>query len=288
MATASYALLSTSFSVLGFAAHATHFVMFFALAGILVLLKAVETQQSSQLFASGFLLGLAFLMKQPGIVFAVFGGLYLSGGSGRLAHPLGKPDVEIWLVCHRRNSAVRLVCLILLYAGVFKTFLVLGFYLCGSVWIRDQFLLGARRFTEIFPAIVAPAIGVWIIAALGLAAVLWDRESRARAGFVCGFLFFSFLAVCPHGFFFREHYFILMLPAVAVLSGIAVESVRRALASVDVESSYLQFRFSCLRVLLASHLSTESVPTRTRSNSGHSEALWTQPLSGSGRDRPLY
>ena len=230
MATASYALLSTSFSVLGFAAHATHFVMFFALAGILVLLKAVETQQSSQLFASGFLLGLAFLMKQPGIVFAVFGGLYLLRREwtppirwGSLMSRFGWYATGVIL-------PFGLTCLILLYAGVFKTFWFWVFTYAGAYGSETSFSLGARRFTEIFPAIVAPAIGVWIIAALGLAAVLWDRESRARAGFVCGFLFFSFLAVCP-GFFFREHYFILMLPAVAVLSGIAVESVRQALAS---------------------------------------------------------
>src|ERR1035438_3550367 len=64
VASASYALLSTSSSVLGFAAHATNFVVLFALAGILLLLKAIETGRSWQLFASGFLLGLSVLMKQ--------------------------------------------------------------------------------------------------------------------------------------------------------------------------------------------------------------------------------
>jgi 4-amino-4-deoxy-L-arabinose transferase-like glycosyltransferase len=73
----SYALLSTSASVLGFAAHATHFVVLAALGGILVLLNAMDAGRSSLYFASGILLGVAFVLKQPGLVFAGFGGFYL-------------------------------------------------------------------------------------------------------------------------------------------------------------------------------------------------------------------
>ena len=38
----------------------------------------------------------------------------------------------------------------------------------------------------------------------------------------------SFLAMCP-GFYFRQHYFILVLPAAALLCGVAVVSLRQAL-----------------------------------------------------------
>ena len=38
------------------------------------------------------------------------------------------------------------------------------------------------------------------------------------------FVLFSFLAICP-GFFFRPHYFVLLLPAVSVLAGVAVSSL---------------------------------------------------------------
>jgi hypothetical protein len=50
----------------------------------------------------------------------------------------------------------------------------------------------------------------------------WVRKrTRDSALFATMFLVFSFLAACP-GFYFREHYFILMLPAVALLAGAAV------------------------------------------------------------------
>ena len=43
-----------------------------------------------------------------------------------------------------------------------------------------------------------------------------------------GLLFFSFLGVCP-GWYFRQHYFLLILPAVSLFAGAAVEAVYEAL-----------------------------------------------------------
>jgi hypothetical protein len=47
------------------------------------------------------------------------------------------------------------------------------------------------------------------------------RAGRKQAWFVSGLLLFSFLAVCP-GLYFRAHYLVLLLPAVALLAGSAV------------------------------------------------------------------
>jgi len=61
-------------AVLGISAHATHFVILPALAGILVLLRAAENRRLRSYLISGILMGLAFLMKQPGIFLALFAG----------------------------------------------------------------------------------------------------------------------------------------------------------------------------------------------------------------------
>jgi hypothetical protein len=45
-----------------------------------------------------------------------------------------------------------------------------------------------------------------------------------------GFLLFSALAICP-GFYFRPHYFILVLPAVSLLAGVAISKLTGILAS---------------------------------------------------------
>ena len=73
----SYAVLSVGPGVLGFAGHATHFVVLPVLGGTLLLLTTTDRRATGRLFASGLLFGGGLLMKQPGIFFALFGAIYL-------------------------------------------------------------------------------------------------------------------------------------------------------------------------------------------------------------------
>src|SRR5437762_8713734 len=72
-----YAVLSVSTSVLGFAAHAEHFVMLPVLGGTLLLLKQSDDWKAARLFVSGLLFGTGLLMKQPVVFFILFAALYL-------------------------------------------------------------------------------------------------------------------------------------------------------------------------------------------------------------------
>src|SRR5882762_5899349 len=76
-AAASYAILSVTPSVLGFAAHATHFVMLPALGGAFLLLNQSDRQSVGRVFASGLFFGIALLMKQPAAFLILFGAVYL-------------------------------------------------------------------------------------------------------------------------------------------------------------------------------------------------------------------
>ena len=229
VAGAAYTLLSSSASVLGLAAHATNFVVPFALAGILVLLTAIESGRSWQLFASGVLLGIALLMKQPGVAFAVFGGLYLV--AREWSRPIHWKCLLARVVWYAGGVVLPLgvTCLILISAGTLRTFWFWVFTYAREYGSETTLSLGLQRFLQVFPPVAGAAAGVWIFAGFGLTALLWDREIRAHAKFIAAFLLFSVAAVC-FGLFFREHYFILMLPAVALLAGIAVESSTRLLA----------------------------------------------------------
>jgi hypothetical protein len=223
VAGASYALLSVSPSVLGLYGHATHFVVLMAIAGLLLLLRGLETYRHWLFFGSGICLGLGFVMKQPGLLFVIFGALYL------LRMELRR-GVEWRLLIERvglllTGSAVpfALTCFWLWRVGVFKTFWFWTFSY-ASQYVSDWGLNdGAHLLITVFPKIMGSAIWIWLMAVIGAIAIVWDQKKRPRAPFVLGFLLFSFLAVCP-GLLFREHYFILMLPAVSVLVGIAVSA----------------------------------------------------------------
>ena len=80
---------------------------------------------------------------------------------------------------------------------------------------------GLRIFANNLPNAVGTAWPIWGIAASGLVMCMVNRTLRTRAVFLTTFAFFSILAVCP-GFYFRPHYFILVLPAVFLLAGVAV------------------------------------------------------------------
>jgi hypothetical protein len=223
-----YVFLAIRPGVLGMDGHATHFVVLAALAGILVLLRAIIRGRIALFFASGLLFGFAFLMKQPGILFAVFAGGYWFWGEwkrglrwkriafcgGAFAAGIALPYV--------------LLCLWLLRAGVFANFWFWTWTYAreyGSIMsLRDSWHY-CLKWT--LPWAVRPFV-LWEIALAGLAAPLWSRYARAHSGFVTGFFFISCLAVCP-GLYFRPHYFILLLPAVALCGGIAVDCAQREL-----------------------------------------------------------
>ena len=228
VAAASYALLSTSASVLGFAGHATNFVVLAALAGILLLLKALETERSWLFFASGLLFGLGFLMKQSGIAFAAFGFCLLIKSEWKRPIDWRSLRAKVGGFVLGVILPFAFTCLILAGVGVFKSFWFWTVDYAGQYAAEIGASLGYQIFKRNFADVVGSALFVWIIAGVGVTAFLWHRENRPRAFFVGSFLFFSFLAVCP-GLYFREHYFIQMLPAVALLAGIAVNSATQRL-----------------------------------------------------------
>jgi hypothetical protein len=68
----------------------------------------------------------------------------------------------------------------------------------------------------------------WLLGGVGLLALVWRRGKGDRL-FLYGLFLFSALAVCP-GFYFRRHYFVLLLPAVSLLIGAAAVAARDQLA----------------------------------------------------------
>lgn len=221
VAGASYALLSANPLGLGLAGHASHFVVLLAIAGILLLLHAIESRKTWQFFCGGLLLGLAFVMKQPGIFFLLFGGAYL------LQSRLRSPDR--WRGLAPSLGALSLggvlpfavTCLLMLKAGVFRNFWFWTFSYSSQYASRVTVGEGFALLKFILPHVVGPVFLIWIIAGVGLTAFLWCACARSRGAFCALFLLFSALAVCP-GLYFREHYFILMLPVVSLLIGLAV------------------------------------------------------------------
>lgn len=221
-----FAFLSLGPSVQGFAANAEPFVLLPSLGGVLLLLRTLQSPRPGfpLLFAAGFLLGLGFVIKQHGAVFFAFAALVL------LHHVLRSGPVR------REHAALAgfftagavlpfvFTCLILFAAGVFDKFWFWTFTYAKEYATMNSWYNGLLPLKGQIPEILGWPAPVWILAGFGLAAV-WVGM-HPRRWFITSFAFVSFVAVSV-GFRYRPHYFIFLLPAVALLAGIGFDTLCR-------------------------------------------------------------
>src|SRR5882724_12762045 len=217
----SYAVLSVSPSVLGFAGHATHFVLLPVLGGTWLLLKARDRQAYGCLFTSGLLFGLGVLMKQPAVFFALFGAVYLVSNDLHRRFRLEKILLRTLIFSSGVILPLGITCLLFWRIGVFDRFWFWTIDYARQYGSMVPFSQAPRFFFYSAKEVIVACWPIWTLAGIGLAAGLLKRRTRPVAAFLLGFLFFSALALCP-GFYFRLHYFILLLPAVSLLAGVAI------------------------------------------------------------------
>jgi len=225
VAAAAYALLSCGTEILGLQAHATHFVVLAALAGLLLL---TAERRLINLFLAGTLFGVAFVMKQPAMFFGMFAALYIAVSDWQSKQPKGKTLVRIAVLVTGAALPFAITCLVLLRCGVFARFWFWCFDYARAYVSMTPPAEGLKSLIEIVPKIIGPSVGVWALAVAGALTFGWDKPLPGRAAFCFGLLVFSFLAVCP-GLYFRPHYFILMLPAVALFAALGVSTVTNIL-----------------------------------------------------------
>lgn len=213
-----YAILSLSQGVLGIFAHATHFAVMFVLLGLWLMLRHIKTPRGYLPLLSGLSFGLALLMKQHVIPLVFFAGCYL------LFRRFRKP-------CPARTVIGEAI---LFGVAFILPFTVVMFWLWSHAlfekfkyWTIDY----AREYVSGIP--LADGVGIfwhqftavfsfqWPILLAALAGLLFSllhRERETDRFGTLGFLLAAFLAISP-GFYFREHYFVLILPFVAMLAG---------------------------------------------------------------------
>ena len=227
VAATSYAVMAASPAMLGLAGHATHFAAFFATAGLCLMWKTRQNGRGLTVFAAGCLFGLTILMKQH----AALIGLWAA-----VAFAVDRLGQTSWSAVKRLGPVAvlgaglvlpfGLCCLILWHAGVFEKF---------WFWTIDY----ARQYESVVPIDQAPRLFgerlyrlagadplLWLVALTGLGLVWFDGRLRPARLWLLGFCLMSALTVVP-GFYFRKHYFLLTLPAAALLAGCAVSGARQ-------------------------------------------------------------
>jgi hypothetical protein len=236
VAAASFTVLSTGTLIQGTMAHAEHFVILPAVGGLLLLLRSLDEERQGLAFWSGCLLGIGFLMKQHGGAFIAFGLVYAM--IDRLRNrPLDVRNVASWCATFVAGAALpyALTCIVFASIGSFDKFwfwtVEYAIVYASKTPLHDAL----RDFGNKFIWLVRSAPLIWALAFLGLMSILWFDRARRRSVFIGMFPIFSILATCP-GFYFRGHYFLLILPVVALLSGIAISAISGLLSKIHSAS----------------------------------------------------
>lgn len=225
VAASAYGLLCLVPAVLGLMAHTTHFNVLFALAGWWLLLQYLERSRWVLLFNSGLCFGLAFIAKQQGIFFPLFGALALAWASWRAVPGL------TWTTGFSRLAVFGLAVLLpfglvllsAVFNGTFERLWHWTFEYARQYASAKDVERIWNNLTINLSNITKGVVPLWLLGLLGGVGALWvSPKLRLWRAQLLLFTVLSALCVVP-GFYFRSHYFIAFFPALALLIGLAVQ-----------------------------------------------------------------
>ena len=175
-------------------------------------------------------MGTGFIILQLGAPFIAFGFFYLLYFERTREHSTWKSlGAKLILFIAGACLPLAAVCAAMLMAGVFDTFFFWTYAYAREYvsLISPMEGLLSLHFTA---SLITKTLWLpWALAMIGLLGLLGKRFDQNARFFSLSFFIFSFLSICP-GFYFREHYFVLVLPAIALLSGIGVETLIAAIS----------------------------------------------------------
>jgi hypothetical protein len=213
-AAATFALLSPGRAVQGLFANAEHLVLPFVLGGFLLALAADRSDRTLPRLLAGLCLGLACLMKQHGALLALPVLLLpLLDRSRAWSCRLARTG---WLAA---GTALPLVATVVLLriAGTLESFRFWTVTYTRTYATRVSPAEAWSHLAERGGALLAMAPLVWLLAAVGLIGLFHAPSLRESRRFLALLFVSSVLAVVP-GFYFRPHYFLLLLPAASLLT----------------------------------------------------------------------
>jgi 4-amino-4-deoxy-L-arabinose transferase-like glycosyltransferase len=198
IAAATFSLLTINYGVYGNAAHATHFVLLFALPGLLILLNSDDKSPVGRFLLAGLLIGLAPVMKQSGIFLLLFAASFLVLRY-RLQHKTFFSKQGLIQFAYFCGGAVLPILLMLL------TIYLSGCWTVFKFWSFDYAALYGNKFslsdigkilnnlTGTFQFVVNGWYLVWGIAIIGLIVLFVHKELKdpSKRLFLIILLFFS-------------------------------------------------------------------------------------------------
>ncbi|MDX2189511.1 MAG: glycosyltransferase family 39 protein [Bacteroidota bacterium] len=248
-----YGLMSLSANLLGFAAHATHFMTFYIALALFFYSKFTKNRKWFWALLTGIALGMSFLMKQQAVFMLVFGFLMIV-----IYQVFEKPLPIKSLIINAGLYSIGvfipylLVLVIMSSTGVFDTFWFwtvqyASKYAGSGVSMDDAKMLFGMSFEPMYKEFM----GIWWLCGAGLIITYFSKYDLRYKLLATGLFIFTFLTVCP-GFYFRQHYFIPFLISVGLMAGITLDAIAGGLADRLKINGLRVFGFVVLAIIAAS------------------------------------
>jgi hypothetical protein len=216
-AAAAFSLLSISKQIVGFTAQSEHILVLFAVTGFWLVLQGIQKEKWWWYLLGGIALGFAFSVKQSAVFIVVATGLFM-------VFNFVKPfNIKAILV----NGILMVLGFSLSLGLLFSLVAMKGSWNEMMYWVLQvpakyvnalDSKMGMERMRSQVSVTIQEYKIYWF---MGLVAVglVWlsSLEFYKKAGLTLLFPI-SFLAVCP-GMYFYNHYFIMLMPSVAILVG---------------------------------------------------------------------
>ena len=222
-----FAVLSMSYHVQGFWANAEHFILPFVIGANLLLLSGLRRKRKVFILFSAILFSCAVLVKQQGAFFGIIGFAVL------LVSLWQRKSFErrIWwkyISVYLGGAMIPLLLCFsyLAYAGVLKKF-----YLWTFAYAREYSSLVPATdiwyyFFSSFHPLWQHSTLIWIIAGVGFIVLFFDRQDQQVCFLLLGLIIAS-IAALSAGFYYRPHYFVLILPVTCLLFAIGIRYIFR-------------------------------------------------------------
>ena len=240
-----FGMMALSPTVLGFAAHATHFIIFFVSIALFFLSRFYENKKWITAFLTGLMFGLAFLMKQQAVFFILFGGIAILM-SGWLDKPVKVKQILLNASAYSGGVIIPYALLVLMLkaAGAFDKFWFWTVDYAGKYATGLSMSEGIKELTTRFKPIWLEFPFFWIFFFAGIFLTFLSKFTMKQKLTAILFTLFAFLTICT-GFYFRRHYFIAFLPAIGLLAAIAVDYINSLIPKFSEKGA-----FSFLPVIL--------------------------------------
>lgn len=238
-----FAIVSLTPNLSGFTIQSEHGVAFFTSLGLFFYAYANATKKWVYYLLMGLALGTAFMVKTSGMFMVLWGGLILI----------------INYFFDKEKKFINLIKTVAIYsAGVFFVIgvLFLLIYLKGAFndmifWTYEipknyvskvPFEEGKKYFEYTKDAILQNYKFLWYHGILAVVLCLIKSINFKTKLFAITLAFFSSMMIVP-GFYFYGHYWIQLIPGLAILAGLTFHSAMSLLNSFNLKSKYIKYAY---------------------------------------------